>query len=248
MTRVTIKEQRWIATSTAQFILEKPDNYEFSAGQYFNVRLPGKKQPGAEPQDITHTFTIASSPRDDELSFVTRMRRSAYKKRLDGIGEGAELEISGPSGEFRLHSARDRTAVLIAGGIGITPFWSIMRTLGGQGKAPRPIVLLYSNRRPQDAAFLRAFEEMEEQRDDFRMIATMTEPDFAEIGWSGDTGRIDQKLLRKAAPQPSAADFYIAGPPGMVDAMNSLVRDSGVPEGQVFAEPFAGYEERAAGD
>jgi ferredoxin-NADP reductase len=136
--------------------------------------------------------------------------------------------------------------VFVAGGIGITPFRSILEDREG-GKAPGSILLLYSNRRPQDAAFLQELRQLSEGRGRFRMIATITEPDFAESSWDGETGRIDAELIEKAVRQPAGADFYIAGPPGMVEAMQNLVQGAGVPAKQIHAEQFAGYEERSVG-
>ena len=79
----------------------------------------------------------------------------------------------------------------------------------------------------------------------FRIIPTITEPDFADISWDDETGHIDARLIRQAAIQPDAADFYIAGPPAMVDAMSDLVREMGAPAARIHAEQFAGYEEMA---
>jgi ferredoxin-NADP reductase len=240
MHTVKLKEKRWIATSTAHFILEKPPGYKFIAGQFMDVRLPGK-------EDLTHHFTITNSPDEETLSFATRMRRSTYKDRLDKLDTGAELQISDASGDFEFKPVSGRKPVFIAGGIGITPFWSILQDSPASDSVT-PIVLVYSNRRPQDVAFFEELRQLAEARDSFEMIATITEPDFAEMNWAGETGPIDAQLIRKAAPNVTAAEFYIAGPPAMVKAMQTLVADNGAPGSQIHAEKFVGYEERPGRD
>ncbi len=247
MKKVKLLEKRWIATSTAHIILEKPEGYTFTAGQYFAVRLPNESGRKSSAKDFTHTFTIASAPTEENLSFATRMRGSAFKKRLDSLETEATLEVTEPSGEFQLQLSADRPPVLIAGGIGITPFLSMLNDLA-EDDIPVPVVLLYSNRRPQDAPFLQELRQMEEQQERFQMIATITEPDFAELAWSGETGRIDTDLLKQAAPRPDSFEFYIAGPPAMADAMKSLVQKSGAPANQIHIEQFAGYEKNPTGE
>jgi ferredoxin-NADP reductase len=106
------------------------------------------------------TFSIASAPDDDTLMVATRMRDSVFKRRLASMPLGTEVKIDGPFGNFILHNNPEKTAVLLAGGIGVTPFRSMVFRAAKE-KLPHRIFLFFSNRRPEDAAFLKELEELE---------------------------------------------------------------------------------------
>src|SRR3546814_7537038 len=102
------------------------------------------------------------------------MRDKVYKRQLKGSSPGATVIVDGPFGSLTLHSKTARAAVFIAGGIGITPFMSMLRHAAHEA-LPQQILLLYSNRRPEDAAFLTELQELERKNPRFRLLATMTQ-------------------------------------------------------------------------
>jgi ferredoxin-NADP reductase len=93
-----------------------------------------------------------------------------------------------------LHTSRARPAVFITGGIGITPFMSILRQ-AAHDRLPQQFILVYSNNRPEDAAFLSELQELERRMDSFRLLTTMTRMDGSDRLWSGRIGRIDRNLI-----------------------------------------------------
>ena len=225
-----------VAQGTMAFHLERPAGFEFRAGQAFEIILPG----GPEGEDGSHAFSIVTAPHEAELMFATRMRDSRFKRALGALPLGAELNIDGPFGSLTLHKNPARAAVLIAGGIGITPFMSMLRSAAEQ-QSQHKLVLLYSNRRPEDTAFLAELRQMEKTNPHFRLVATMTDMAQSSQSWSGETGIIDADYVKRATATLPAPIFYLCGPPGMVEAMRTMLTEAGYDEDDVRSEEFYGY-------
>jgi ferredoxin-NADP reductase len=225
-----------VAQGTMAFHLEKPAGFEFRAGQALEVILPGP----AEGDAGRHAFSIVSAPHEGELVFATRMRDSAFKRALAVLPLGASLGIDGPFGSLTLHKKAERAGVLIAGGIGITPFMSMLRHAVEQRSA-QTLVLLYSNRRPEDAAFLTELQALARRHPPLRLLATMTDMAHSTQAWDGATGHIDGAFVQRAVAGLPAPVFYVAGPPAMVEAMREALQDAGVDEDDVRSEEFFGY-------
>ncbi|MGH8846177.1 MAG: ferredoxin--NADP reductase, partial [Polaromonas sp.] len=148
--------------------------------------------------------------------------------------------LEGPFGSLTLHNDRARPAVFVAGGIGITPFMSILRQAAKDQLAQR-LLLLYSNRRPEDAAFLAELQQLEQQTKNFRLVATMTAMSKSRRPWQGETGMIDEDLVKRVGGDASAAIYYLAGPPGMVGAMRQTLNHAGIDDDDIRSEEFYGY-------
>jgi ferredoxin-NADP reductase len=186
-------------------------------------------------------FSIVSAPHEDAIVIATRMRDSAFKRVLGSMPIGGRVQVEGPFGSLTLHSSRSRPAIFIAGGIGITPFMSILRHAAHDDR-PRVITLLYSNRQPEDAAFLQELQHLDEaHRGWFRLVATMTDPPGAGQAWDGPTGFIGPELIRGAVVPPAAHVFYVAGPPAMVADMRQTLNRLGINDDDIRSEDFSGY-------
>ncbi|AEB83148.1 FAD-dependent oxidoreductase [Alicycliphilus denitrificans] len=234
---VKLQARQPVAEGTMAFHLEKPAGFEFRPGQAMEVILPG----GAEGEEGRHAFSIVSAPHEAELVFATRMRDSAFKRALAALPLGASLDIDGPFGSLILHKKAERAGVLVAGGIGITPFMSMLRNAAEQ-HSEQSLVLLYSNRRPEDAAFLAELQALAQRHPKFRLVATMTGMARSQQAWDGATGYIDGAFVRRAIEGLPAPIFYVSGPPALVEAMRgTLVDDAGVDEDDVRSEEFYGY-------
>ena len=129
---------------------------------------------------------------------------------------------------------------MIAGGIGITPFVSILRQ-AATDPLPRRLVLLYANHRPEDAAFLAELQALESPNENFRLVATMTRMSDSTQPWTGETGAIDAPLVRRIADELAAPIYYLAGPPAMVEAMRQTLQAAGVDDDDLRSEEFYGY-------
>ncbi len=227
-----------IAEGTMAFHFEKPPGFEFKPGQAMDVVL-GTDTASSQPE-VRHTFSIVSAPFEKDLRIATRMRDSAFKNTLGTLPIGAQLTLDGPFGSLGLHRNPERAGIFIAGGIGITPFMSILRQ-AASSQAPQDLLLLYSNHRPEDAAFLDDLQQLETLNPRFHMTATMTQMGRSTQPWTRHTGPIDSGFVQRAAAGLPSPIFYIAGPPGMVEAMRQVLAGAGIDEDDVRSEEFYGY-------
>ena len=227
-----------VADRTLEIRLSKPPGFSFKAGQYMDLTLVSP--PENDDEGRTRSFSICSAPSDPMLSFTTRLRDSAFKRVLMKLPVGSEIQAEGPHGDFTLHRKLERPAVLLAGGIGITPFRSMIREALHRGNG-RKIVLFYSNRRPEDAPFLDEFKSTAEQHPSFRFVPTMSRPESSKVPWKGRTGQIELSLLREQLQDIENPMYYIAGPPGMVAALRDLLAGGGIQDDDIRTEEFSGY-------
>ncbi|MFZ0413518.1 MAG: FAD-dependent oxidoreductase [Candidatus Acidiferrales bacterium] len=233
-----LKHRKEIANGTMAFLLEKPEGFDFKPGQAMEVKL--NNPPETDAEGNARAFSIASAPFEKHVMFATRMRDTAMKRSLKAIPIGTEFEVDGPWGDLKLHTRTERPAVLIAGGIGITPFRSMVLDATIR-KSPHKIWLFYSNRRPEDTAFMEDLERAEKENPNFKLIATMTEMEKSTRPWHGRKGVLTKEVLQETIGDLSAPIFYQAGPPGMLHAMRDVLLAAGVNEDDIRAEEFAGY-------
>ncbi|HEX5093416.1 MAG TPA: FAD-dependent oxidoreductase [Burkholderiales bacterium] len=165
---------------------------------------------------------------------------SAFKRALAGFPAGAPLGIRGPRGSMTLREDPPRPAVFIAGGIGITPFMSMLRQAAHEG-SDRQFRLVYSNRRPEDAAFLEELQELEARLPGFRLHATMTDMIGSQRAWRGDTRMLGADVIADACQGLVAPVYFVVGPPGFVTATRGRLGALVVPAADVRTEPFYGY-------
>jgi ferredoxin-NADP reductase len=233
-----LSQRRDVAEGTMAFHLERPGGFQFKAGQYMNVTLIDPPETDAEGN--TRSFTIASAPFEADLVFTSRMRDTAFKRTVKTLNLSSELRISGPFGSFTLHSDASRPAVFLVGGIGITPFRSIILQATND-KLAHKLYLFYSNRRPEDAAFLDELQTVEKQNPNYKFIGTMTDMRKSQQVWQGETGHITPQMLMKLFRDLKGPVYYTAGPPGMVAAMRQMLTNSNVGEDDIRTEEFTGY-------
>jgi ferredoxin-NADP reductase len=225
-----------VAEGTMAFRFSKPDGFVFEAGQAINLELI---DPPAEDGQSNRTFSLVSAPFEPELVVATRMRDTAFKRALKALPQGASIGLDGPFGDLTLGDA-ERPAVFIAGGIGITPFVSMLREAAGV-RSPQRLFLAYSNRRPEDAAFLDELQQLERQNQHFSLLATMTDMSKSARTWSGETGLIDANMLQRFVGDLGAPIYYVVGPPAMVEAMQATLGAAGIAEDRIRTEEFYGY-------
>ncbi|MDO8482613.1 MAG: FAD-dependent oxidoreductase [bacterium] len=226
---VRLIRQKEIAKDTRLFEFTKPKGFACRAGQSLDVVLnaehPEKK--------MSQTFTIVSAPKVKTISVAMRMRKSAFKKKIGKLRVGDRVAIEGPFGSFTLYADETKPAVFIAGGIGITPFISILREIFDPFRKAKPseITLFYSNRTKKDAAF---FEELRRYAAQYKNFVFV--PIFSAL-----SGRISKKLLKKQIGKVKNQIFYIAGTLGFVTAMREAVLALGVQEDNIRTDEFPGY-------
>jgi ferredoxin-NADP reductase len=227
-----------VAEGTMAFYFARPANFNFKSGQnaLFTLDHPAE----IDAKGPSRTFSLASAPDESELMIATRMRDSAFKRALKDAAPGMALHIDGPGGDMVLHDDPARPAVFLAGGIGITPFLSMARD-AAKRRLPHRITLLYSNRRREDAAFLDELQRHEGRNANYHLVATMTDSKASAQKWHGETAMLGRELVERHVPDLKAPIYYLAGPPGMTMAMQSMLEECGVADSDVRYEEFYGY-------
>ncbi len=186
------------------FRLQAKMNY--LPGQWFYVKLD---------EILKHHFTISSSPTESYLQFTTKYREeSDYKKALWTKKVGDELEINGPFGSFALNEKDTTPRLFIAGGIGITPFRSMIKYVSDK-QLTLPIKLLYSVRNKSEAAFVNL--------------------PFSQIVETETEGRLNEKKIKQLVPDWKDRSWWVCGQPTMVEAVMTFA-----PAGARLEE-FTGY-------
>ncbi len=226
-----------VAEETASFAFELDAPMAFEPGQTCDVTFDTPKY--HDDKGTARTFSIASSPADQpRLLFATRLTGSAFKRSLLEAPPGTEVDIDGPYGSLTLHKNTARPAVLMAGGIGITPFRSIVKH-AAEAHLPHRLTLFYSNRTAGSSAFLADLERWQAENPNFSLVASITEPDGQP--WSHETGLMDAEFLRPRLTDVDGAIYYIAGPPGFVKGMRAALDALGTDPDSIRTEEFAGY-------
>lgn len=234
--KATIKERREVAKGTLLVIFDLlGQEVEYQPGQYFWVEL--LDPPYQDERGPRRHITIVTSPTErGVMGIATRIRDTAFKRSLQELPDGAEVEIEEPKGTFVLPENPDRHLVFIAGGIGITPFRSMLRYMADTG-LDLPVKLIYSNRDVESTAFMDELRELDRQLAQVEVIFTMTgEPDF-----EGENRRIDEDFLRDHLGDAGSYRYMVAGPPAMADGVIAVLHAAGVPEDQIARDGFAGY-------
>jgi len=237
--------RREVAEKSMAFQFERPSEWTFRAGQFVKVTLI--EPPETDAEGNVRNFSIASAPHERNLMVTTRMRDTAFKRVLKTAPIQTQVKIEGPFGNLTLHNNAARAAVLLAGGIGITPFRSIV-VGAAKGRLAHLIFLFYSNRRPEDAPFLEELQLLERENPNYKFIPTMTKPEGSQQSWRGETGYISHEMISKYVKSvasltiPDAGPvYYIAGPPAMVAALIAMLAKSGVDDDEIRTEEFVGY-------
>lgn len=232
--RVTLAHKQRIADDTMAFWFQPRERVRFHAGQAADFSIPGSD----DPRGSVRTFSIASSPDEEQLMVATRMREgSGFKSWLNDAEFGTELEMSGPTGRFVLPHDPARIVFLV-GGIGITPVrsmisWSTAHETGHE------LTLVYSNRTRSSTAFLRDLEGFAKRNERFTLLPTLTDED--PENWPYEVGRIDEGFLDLTVPDFREMTCYVVGTPGFVSGVSDLLVRAGVSSSRIVTERYDGY-------
>lgn len=230
-----IKDKKEIATGTLQVIFETNEFFEFKPGQYCFITL--KNPPYPDERGNKRHFSIVNSPNEKGIiTFATRLRDSGFKKSLRQLPVGTEVELGPIAGVFTLPSDTKRPLVFIAGGIGITPFMSMLRYIK-ETKLSYQIILICSNRDRSSTPFLNELQELAQVLPNFKLILTMTD----DANWDGEKRKVDSQFIKDYFPSLNENLYLMVGPPPMVEAVHNALKEAGVAPVNIKIENFTGY-------
>lgn len=228
--------QKPVARQTIQFALQRPSDFEYHAGQHISLILPALSYP--DKKGRRRTFTLASAPQEDALLIATRMTGSGFKETLAELPNGAPLEFVGAMGKFYLNYD-DTHSVLIAGGIGITPFRSMLLDMA-QKKPHHRVTLFYSVRDLSGAAYHDVFSLWNSSNPLTKFKYVMIETGNS-VPADVPKKRIDLDLLHSRVSDFESATFYVCGPSAMVQSLTNELHQVGTSQARIRSESFWGY-------
>ena len=221
---------------------------DYTAGQFAFFDIGGVYN---DPKGPIRHFTISSSPTENFIMFSTRIRDSPYKKRLSTLEEGTKVKVRGPEGQFVLHQDYSKPAVFLSGGIGVTPFRTMIKYATDK-QLPLKIIMFDSNRDRDNILFKKEFDDWSNINKNLKIIYTISEDQHGQQSsttaknddWKGEYGRIDKAMILKYVDinMLNNSIFYICGPPSMLKAMQALLQeDLTIPKERIKVEEFTGY-------
>lgn len=230
-----LKERIRVTPSVFDFIFDADIPFEFTPGQYLEWTL-GHKKP--DSRGNRRYFTIASSPTEKNIRLGVKFysEASSFKKALAFMNVGDELVASQLSGDFILPKDTKEKLAFIAGGIGITPFRSMVKYLLDSNEK-RDIALFYSNRTANETAYKDIFDEASSKLG-MKIVYAVTE---GEIPVWANKGFITKEMILGTIPDYKERTFYISGPKVMVDAFRATLKGIGVKSSKIKIDFFPGF-------
>lgn len=219
----TKKEQ--ITKDAYKFHFKKPKSFTFEAGQYLKMKLPIKNP---DSRGNSRYFTISASPTEKDLFIITKIGKSTFKQALNKLKPGEKVQIRGPWGDFTLDEKEKRKVIFLAGGIGLTPFRSILKSKV-DSKIKTPIFMINSYSDVEAAKLSSVLEE-------FKKLPGFSLDIILE--------RITTRFLHKYLDSEIKYVYYISGPERMVTGLASDLKKKGVKEESIKIDDFPGYTVR----
>lgn len=211
--------------ATTRIVLKKPPFFSYEPGQYIVTKFNGQDK----------YLSLASSPKESTLEVAVRPGDSDFKKYLSNLKPNDKINLSSPAGKMVLPRKNRRPMLLLAGGIGVTPFIGRLRYLDQTATDDNqlPVVLIHSNRYASEGAYAEELRVLDQEHDWFNYITVYTK--------ESPTTRIDLKLLTTTISRLHPEVIMITGShrfiTGMQDILNALQVDSS----KITAEVFCGY-------
>lgn len=232
--RIVFEQRTQLAPKVWRFAFRPERPVDFIAGQYSEIHLPHK---AVDARGDRRWFTLSSTPGEPLLTIVTKIvtgESSSFKRALFNLSPGAILHMGEPMGDFVLPKNPRIPLVFAAGGVGITPVYSMVAWLNHTSETRR-IILLYAVRSPEDFIFAELF-----QRPGLTFVPIVRQP---HPKWQGETGVLTGERLIDFAWQLPDALFYFSGPQPMVESLIEQLKLRGLPSGRIVMDYFPGYDE-----
>ncbi len=231
-----LQEKIIVAPEIYDFLFKPDRKLKFKPGQYMEWTLGHDTQ---DARGMRRYFTIASSPAEEYLRVGVKFypQASSFKQSMMLLKPGDKIVASQLAGDFVLPKDKDKKLVLIAGGIGITPFRSMIQHLLHINEK-RDIILMYSNFTPADIVYKDIFDQGE-RRLGIKTVYTITNTPYP-ADWRGEQGFIDEQMIKRTVPDYKKRTFYLSGSHNMVAAFDGILRKMGIPKQQIKKDFFPG--------
>jgi len=227
-----------IAPSIIDFIFKPQTKLKYAAGQYIEWTF---SHPKTDSRGNRRYFTLSSSPTEEALRIGVKFYEngSSYKKNLSIIDKSMPIMLTQLAGDFILPKDQDKKLVFIAGGIGITPFRSMLKFLIDT-KDKRDIVTFFSNSLAEDIIYKDILEDAERTLST-KTFYTLTNLDKIPTSWEGGKGRITSQMIMNNVPDWKERLFYLSGPHSMVTRFESELHKMGVQRTNIKKDFFPGF-------
>ena len=225
-------------TKTFRFDFPPSQRFDFYAGQYttLTVNLFNPKRNRVMPE--IRSFSISSPPTERDYIEITvkpSEKPLVTKLLIERAKVGEVYTLRGPHGFFYFTDDMADNVVLVGGGVGVAPLRSIYRYIL-ERKLEKTVTLLYSVRTPQDIAFQKELDTLAAERDNFKVVITITRPEG--WAWQGATGRINRDFILRYLKDPAKSLFYICGPPPMVSDITVVLSHLNVQPSAIKTEKW----------
>lgn len=231
-----VKKEK-VAKDTYSFYFDrKKTNFDFISGQYLKLFLDIENP---DERGSSRYFTISSSPNDpDYLVITTKIIESSFKINIFSLKPGEKINAFGPIGYFDFDIKSKNQNIFIAGGIGMTPYHSILKSLEFSKLNPK-ITLFVSFKNRDDIIFFNELKEIEKKKTALKIVYSLTNEDknYPEF----EKGRINIDMIKKYVQDYTKADFFLVGSESLVESIFEMLRSGGVLEDRIFKEDFPGY-------
>ncbi len=226
-----------LSKDTLDFVFPLAKKLSFVPGQYMEWTLP---HPASDARGIRRYFTLASSPTEDNLRIGVKFYSpaSTYKKAMVMRKNNCYVAAQ-RAGDFVLPLDRKRKLVFLAGGIGVTPFRSMLKYLIDKNEA-RDIVVFYSNKTHEEIIYQDVLEAARKKLN-VKVICTLTAKDKIPVGWTGEIGRVSFSMITKYVPDFSERLFYLSGPHSLVTGFENVLKQMGINRKNIKTDFFPGF-------
>lgn len=233
-----LKKEQLTKDTFTFFFKRTGDERDFVPGQYYEMKLDINNP---DERGDSRVFTISSSPTDREfITITTRIIQSSFKLRLNEVKQGEKVQFHGPWDDLNFDEHDASPHVFLAGGIGITPYHSILKYTTDKN-IQIPMILFVSWKNRDEMVFDEFFRDANNHLEHFSYVPTLTEEGLQPSEWDGELGRINSDMIRKYVSDISNSKYFFSGPPAMVNALKQTVIEMGVSKEKIIAEEFEGY-------
>ncbi len=236
---LTLEKTNKIARDTGEFEFSSNRKVHYQPGQYMEFTLAHDK---ADSRGNRRYFTIASSPTEQNILLGIKFDKnhsSSFKKALAELQEGETVLAGQIGGDFILPKDKNIKLCFIAGGIGITPFRSMIQYILDKNEQ-RDINLIYCCKRIEELAYTNIFHRAA-THNNLKTTSTLTDIDNVPEDWKGYRGFIDAGMVLQEVPDYAERLFYISGPNSLVVAAKKMLLEIGVNKNQIKTDYFPGF-------